>query len=262
MWATALDGWAREVRVTDTYIDLFETQTYGKLACIEMRNRVLPLGAHWVTAVQRCIDEQERVNALMEAVLARMGLPKVNPDEVAKVADTIVRFGSWIDSLAGRPIDPFQFFGNQVPSAIGRERLSKLTGHLDRMVLRLTPYAEKPPEERIDGVVGRLAELKQAYDIAVRNRDAQREALQARKELSPEAARARQEWLRIYTANKFLIEGVLRHEDKLWLKALIFDDLAEVQRSTPATELEELVTDPTADPTTQPESGDDPSSAG
>ncbi len=41
MWATALDGWAREVRVTDTYIDLFETQTYGKLACIEMRNRVL-----------------------------------------------------------------------------------------------------------------------------------------------------------------------------------------------------------------------------
>src|SRR5690606_17500604 len=78
LWSTALDGWAREVRVADTYIDLFETQTYGKLACIEMRNRVLPLGAHWVTAVQRCIDEQERVNALMEAVLARMGLPKVN----------------------------------------------------------------------------------------------------------------------------------------------------------------------------------------
>lgn len=233
--------------MADPYIDAFETQIYGKLACTEMRRLVMPLGSQWAEAVEHCIREQERVNSMMEAIITRLGLPKVNKDEVAMVTDTIVRFGYWLDSLAGRPIDPAQFFGLDLPSVVARQRLSKLTGHLDRMVDRLTPYAEKPPEERIEGVVTRLEELKEARAIAERNRDALREAQKTRQELSPEIERARQEWLRVYTANKFVIEGILRHHGKLALKPLIFDDLAEVQRSKPNEELEQLVTGPEAD---------------
>lgn len=61
MWK-ALDGWAREVRVADTYIDAFETAIYGDLACGEMRRLVLPLGPQWTGAIEYCIQEQERVN--------------------------------------------------------------------------------------------------------------------------------------------------------------------------------------------------------
>lgn len=180
----------------------------------------------------------------MQALTAREGLPKVNPAEVATVTDTVVRFGSWLDSLAGRPLDPSQFFGSDVPSVVGRARLTKLTGHLARMITRLTPHAEKPEEERIEGVVSRLEELKAAHAIAVRNRDAQRDAQKSRTELSPELARTREEWLRVYTANKFVIEGILRHHDQLALKSLVFDDLAEVQRTKLADDLEGLVTGP------------------
>ena len=91
----------------------------------------------------------------------------------------------------------------------------------------------------------------------MRNRDAQRDAVRLRQDLGPEAEQARQEWLETYVANKATIEGVLRHQKKLALKPIIFDDLAEVQRSKVSEkELEELVTDPTG--VTEPTGGPTP----
>ena len=49
-------------------------------------------------------------------------------------------------------------------------------------------------------------------------------------ELGPELRAAREAWLAVYTANKALITGVLRHAGQLSLMPLIFDDLAEVHR--------------------------------
>lgn len=231
--------------MADSHIDAFETVIYGNLACIEMRRTVLPMNSQWTSTVEYCIELQEAANARMEAILARIKLPKVDKDEVAKVTNTFVRFGSWLASLEGQPLDPARFFGAQAPSVAGRERLSKLTGRLEHMINTLAPHAEVPAEERIEGAVDWLRQLREAHAIAVRNRDAQRAAEKARKDFGPEVENARQAWLDTYVANKAVIEGVLRHEKRLALKSFIFDDLAEVQRSKNTEELEQLVTAPT-----------------
>lgn len=235
--------------MADGHIDAFETLIYGRLSCIEMRQVVLPLSARWAAAVEYCIELQETANARMEAAIARISGPRVDKDEVAKVSDTFVRFGSWLDSLEDRPLDPAMFFGREAPSVVGRERLSKLTGHLERMINTLLPYAEGPEDGRIEGAASWLRQLRAAHAIAVRNRDAQRDAQKARQDFGPEVEQARQAWLETYVANKAVVEGILRHHGKLALKSFIFDDLAEVQRS----KLEdELVTDPTGGPAPTP----------
>jgi hypothetical protein len=129
----------------DSHIDAFETVIYGRLSCIEMRRTVLPLSSRWASTVESCIELQEAANARMEAILARVGGPKVDEDEVAKVTNTFVRFGSWLDSLENRPLDPAKFFGAEAPSVVGRARLSKLTGRLEHMIntWRLTPKPQR-----------------------------------------------------------------------------------------------------------------------
>lgn len=220
--------------MADAYIDLFETIIYGQLACTEMRARVLPLHPAWGSAVERCIELQEAANANVKAVIAQLSGYQVNEAEIATVTDTIVRFGAWLNSLKGRPLDPIRFFGSAAPSAVGRERLSKLTGHLERMIEELEPYVDGTKGPPIEGAGSRLNELKEAHAIALRNREGQRAALELRRTLSPQAAAAREAWLRTYVANKRLIEGILRHHDREALMPLIFDDLAEVQRSKAA----------------------------
>jgi hypothetical protein len=250
--------------MADSYIDAFETVIYGRLSCIAMRQAVLPLNSRWASAIEYCIEIQETHNARMEALIGRIKGLKIDEAEVAKVTDTFVRFGAWLNSLEGRPLDPAIFFGAEVPSVVGRERLPKLAGHLERMIKTLTPYAEAPDDERIEGSVGWLRQLRAAHEIAVRNRDAQRAAQKRQKDLGPEVENARAEWLDKYVANKSLIDGVLRHEKKLALKSFVFDDLAEVQRSRgvddtdddtgedTGEDLEDLVTDPTGGPTPAP----------
>ncbi len=242
--------------MADSYIDAFETVIYGRLACIAMRDAVLPLNSVWASAIEHCIQVQETHNARMEGLLGRVKGLKIDEAEVAKVTDTIVRFGAWLNSLEGRPLDPRIFFGADVPSVVGRERLPKLAGHLERMIKTLTPYAEKPEDERIEGSVGWLRQLTTAHEIAVRNRDAQRAAQKRQKDLGPEIENARAQWLDKYIANKSVIDGVLRHENKLALKSFVFDDLAEVQRSKgqedAGEDLEELVTAPTDGPAPTP----------
>jgi len=255
--------------MADSYIDAFETVIYGRLCCIAMRQAVLPLNSRWGGAIEYCIELQETQNARMEGLLARIKGLKINEAEVAKVTNTFVRFGAWLDSLEDQPLDPAKFFAAAAPSVVGRERLSKLSGHLDRMINMLRPYAEAPEDERIEGSVGWLRQLTAAHDIAVRNRDAQRAAQKLKKDLGPEVEQARAEWLDCYVANKYAIEGFLRHEKRLTLKSFVFDDLAEVQRrdTTEDTredtgedtgeDLEELVTEPTGGPAPTPKPTDE-----
>lgn len=249
--------------MADPYVDVFETLIYGKLASREMRRLVMPLNPAWAGTVAWCIEEQDKANARMAAIVARLELPEVNDEELEKVTDTIVRFGYWIASLPGNPLDAYKFFAGHTPSDIGEARLSKLPGHLERMINALEPHAAAPPEERIEGVVSRIAALREAHAIAERNRAAQQLAQQARVDLRPEATAAREDWLKAYIANKYTMEGLLRHADKLEWKSLIFDDLAEEQRSKTEVEggedLDALVTSPPGGPAPQPaDGGEDP----
>lgn len=155
---------------------------------------------------------------------------RADPAKVAEAADAIVRFGNWISSLKGRPIDPAVVFQGAAPSSIARRRLPKLVGAIERMITHLTPHAEG---DAVPGAAAWLAELQSVHAIAVRERDAQRAGRADEVKLAPDAAAARADWLATYAANKHVIEGILRHERKEHLMTLIFDDLAEVQRARP-----------------------------
>jgi hypothetical protein len=215
--------------MADDYIDLFECRVYGELACQEMRARLLPLHPDWGAAILRGIALQEAANQRVIEVAAQAAGPKVNEAEVAEVRDTIVRFGSWLQSLKGRPLDLSLFFGVAAPSTVSRRRLPKLTGSLASMIEELTPHAEGA--SAIPGAAGWLTELREAHAIALRNQEARSSAKASRIELAPHAEEARQAWLARYLANKRLAEGILRHDGEVGLMPVIFDDLAEVQRS-------------------------------
>ena len=64
--------------------------------------------------------------------------------------------------------------------------------------------------------------------------------------LRPELAAAREEWLVVYTANKALITGLLRHARRLELLPLVFDDLAEQHRAVGVSDANPV--DPPDDP--------------
>ncbi|AKF09280.1 hypothetical protein DB32_006429 [Sandaracinus amylolyticus] len=203
--------------------------TYGGVACDEMRAQVLPLHRGWASAIERAIELQEEQNANVERLLAQMGSSRADPLEVAQATDTIARFASWLGSLKGRPLDPATFFAGAKPSTIAKRRLSKLVGALEHMIAQLTPIAAGP----IPGAATWLEELRAAHAIAVAQRDAQRAGRTAQANLTPELEKARADWLATYVANKRLVEGVLRHHGKEHLMPLVFDDLAEVQRTKP-----------------------------
>ena len=216
--------------MTDTYIDPFETVTYGQLACEQMEKLLLPLHADWKKAVRRGVALQTDRNDRMTELLSHLKAPKLDQEAIADARDTIVRFGSWLQSLKGEPIDPALFFGNDAPSIVARRRLSKLAGRLQQMVEALTPFTTG--DGKVDGAASRLAELTEARDAMVQMREAQRTAQADQRTYTPEIERARDAWLATYVANKRLAEGILRHHDKLSLLSLIFDDLAEVQISS------------------------------
>lgn len=216
--------------MADSYIDPFEAVTYGELFVNEMRARVMPLNKAWRGAIEHAIALQTEKNERMAALTARVKRPAMDGEKLAEMRDTIVRFGSWLGSLKGRPLDPARFFGGTVPSVVANRRITKVAGQLKQMVDALAPHAKG--KDAVQGAAGWLEELRGALSIAVEQRDALRAGQIAQTQLGPEIERARLEWLSTYTANKRLVEGILRHEGAESLMPLIFDDLAEVQRST------------------------------
>lgn len=212
--------------MADTYIDPYETVIYGTIACEEMRKRLLGLHPDWDPGVRRAIALQAEANGRMQSLIAGLDTPKVDKDELETIKDTIVRFGAWMDSLKGRPLDRDLFFNGAPPSAVARRRLQKLSPHIGQMVEFLTPYVGT-----IDGADGWVTELRDAHAMAERNRIAQTQTRVTRKQLSPALEAERRSWLDTYVANKRWVEGVLRHEKLLYLMPFIFDDLAEVQRT-------------------------------
>lgn len=136
--------------------------------------------------------------------------------------------------MKGRPLDLGLFFGVAAPSTLSRRRLPKLTGSIAKMIEALTPHAEGP--NAINGAADWLTELREAHAIALRNQEARSSAKASRIELAPHAEEARQAWLARYLANKRLAEAILRHDGAVALMPVIFDDLAEVQRSKLAPE--------------------------
>jgi len=214
--------------MADPYIDQFETLIYGNFAREQMAEVCLGKIKKLDGMVQFAIEAQARADAEMSAVLDRQPHPAAvaDPAVVLEAArDVILRFGSYLDSLKGRPLDPRLFFRNEAPSVLARRRLTKLTAAVGHIVSEIQKHKEHIRDKTW------LAEFEEVFAKLEALEKKQRAARVEKADLAPDVAAAREAWLATYNANKALIRGLLAHLGKPELLPLIFDDLAEVHRA-------------------------------
>lgn len=214
--------------MADQYIDSFETQLYGKFAREQMADVCLGKVPALDSLVHFAIATQMAADGAMAGAIAKApkAAPAIDPSAIiAEAGDVLVRFGSHLDSLKGRPVDPAVFFRGDAPSALARRRLTKLTAGVGHAL----EEAKKNQASIREGAywIGELGEIHVKLEALERQ---QRASKVAQVELGPEVAAQRELWLATYAANKLLIRGLLAHFGKPELLPLIFDDLAEVHR--------------------------------
>ncbi|CAN95645.1 MULTISPECIES: hypothetical protein [Sorangium] len=216
--------------MADPYIDPFETKIYGKFAREQMAAVLMGKVAALDGMVEFAMGKQLLADQAMSDVLDRQPrpAPELDTAEVLDEArDVIVRFGSYLDSLKGRPVDPRLFFRGEMPSVLARRRITKLTAAVGHIADELERQREK-----VRGADVWLTELREVHEkLGVVERQ-QRATRVERIELGPEVSTAREAWLGVYNANKSLVRGLLAHLGKPELLPHIFDDLAEVHRAT------------------------------
>jgi hypothetical protein len=214
--------------MADPYIDQYETLIYGKFAREQMHEVCIGKRKALDGMVHFAIAAQEKADEDMKAVLDKQ--PRADPElDAAAVLegarDSIVRFGSHLESLKGRPVDPKLFFRGEAPSVLARRRLTKLTAAVGTIVAEIKNNKDKIRDAKLW-----LSELEEVHGKLEILEKAQRAKKVEKADLGPEVAAAREAWLTVYGANKLLIRGLLAHLGKPELLPLIFDDLAEVHR--------------------------------
>jgi len=214
--------------MADPYIDPYETKLYGKFSREQMATVCIGKVPGLDHMVQFAISAQEKADGEMASVMEKAPKPPtaVDPATVlAEAGDVLVRFGSHLDSLKGRPVDPSIFFRGDAPSALARRRLTKLTAGVGHAL----EETRKNQAKIRDGVYW-VIELEDVHIKLEALEKQQRASKVAQVEIGPEVAAQRELWLATYSANKLLIRGLLGHYGKPELLPLIFDDLAEVHR--------------------------------
>jgi hypothetical protein len=215
--------------MADPYIDPFETLIYGKFAREQMKDVCLGKVAKLDGMVAFAIAEQKKADESMQEALERQPKPAPPLDAASvldEARDVVVRFGSHLDSLKGRPVDPKLFFRGEAPSVLARRRLTKLAGSLRHILA-----TAKAHEAVIRDAAAWIDEIREASKKLDALEKQQRAARVERVDLGPELGAAREAWLGVYNANKSLIRGLLAHAGKPELMPLVFDDLAEVHRA-------------------------------
>ena len=214
--------------MADEYIDPFETQLYGKFAREQMAEVCIGRVPALDAMVRFAIDTQTTADAAMATVIANAPKPATVVDAArvtTDAGDVLIRFGSHLESLKGRPVDVKKVFRGDAPSVLGRRRLTKLTGGLAHVLDEARKH-----EAKIRDAAYWIGELAEAHANLEALEKQQRASKVAQVDLGPEVAAQRELWLAAYNTNKHLIRGLLAHSHKPELLPLIFDDLAEVHR--------------------------------
>ena len=233
--------------MADSYIDPFETQLYGKFAREQMAEVCIGRVAALDAMVRFSIETQAAADAAMARVIANAPTPltAIDAEQVtAEAADVLVRFGSHLDSLKGKPVAVSQVYRGDAPSVLARRRLTKLSAGLGHVLSEARIHQEK-----IRDAAHWIGELEAAHTNLQALERQQRASKVAQVDLGPEVSTQRELWLATYSANKHLIRGLLAHIGKPELLPLIFDDLAETHRVSGVTD------EVTVPPVTPPEEG-------
>jgi hypothetical protein len=186
--------------------------------------------------VKFAIARQAKADAAMKAALAKApkNAPTLDPAEATDNArDVLVRFGKHLESHKAGTVDASLFFRGEAPSIIARRRLVKLVASVGHVADTLAEHKAKVRES-----ASWLKELREAHEAIATVEKQQRASKVEKVDVGPELAAERQRWLDVYTANKALITGLLRHAGKLALLPLVFDDLAETHRASGVSDAE------------------------
>ncbi len=213
--------------MSDSYIDPRETQIYGAFAREQFDAVCLGLVPALDGAVKFAGTSQATADAAMKLVLDRQPAPTATGgDPVADARDSVVRFGKYVESVKGAPVPLASFFEREVPSVAARRRLLKLIALVKHVAARIEHHGAALPNHQ-----EWLAEFR-AHAVALTALEAESRSKKVDAAmLRPEIVDAREDWLAVYTANKALITGVLRHANRLELLPLVFDDLAQQHRA-------------------------------
>lgn len=216
--------------MADPYIDPKETLIYGKFSRDQMKEVCIGRIPALDGMVKFAIQTQTGADDRMMAVLAKQpNQPKEIDSEAVlmEARDSIVRFGSHLDSIKGRPVSIKDVFDGDAPSVLARRRLVKLTAAVSHIRGKIEQH-----KDLIRDVKLWRAEFESIHKN-LEDLTKQQQASKVKKvDMGPEVAAERERWLTSYSANKSLIRGLLLHAGKIELMPLIFDDLAEVHRAS------------------------------
>ncbi|MBK6530292.1 MAG: hypothetical protein IPF99_12005 [Deltaproteobacteria bacterium] len=93
--------------MADSYIDPRETLVHGAFAREQFEAVCLGLVPALDGTVKFTATAQAKADAAMKDVLDRQPVaPKTDGDPQAEARDSVVRFGKYIESIKGRPVEP------------------------------------------------------------------------------------------------------------------------------------------------------------
>ena len=218
--------------MADSYVDPRETLIYGAFARDQLAAVCLGLVPALDGAVKFAITEQGKADAAMKEVLDRQPAAAATAgDPPAEARDSLVRFAKYVESIKGAPVALSEFFDREAPSVAARRRLTKLVALVKHVATRIESHKGHLRDHK-----AWLEEFRGHHEALSAMDRASRDQKVAGAMLRPELAAAREAWLAVYTANKALITGVLRHAGRIELLPLVFDDLAEHHRATGVTD--------------------------
>lgn len=218
--------------MADSYIDPRETLIYGVFARDQLAAVCLGLVPALDGAVKFAISEQAKADATMKDALNRQPAAlAIEGDPLAEARDSLVRFGKYVESIKGSPVALSAFFDRDAPSTAARRRLTKLVALVKHVATTIEAHKTHLRDHKTW-----LEEFRGHHETLSSLEHASRDQKLAGAMLRPELAAARDAWLAVYTANKALITGLLRHAGRAELLPLVFDDLAEHHRAAGVTD--------------------------
>jgi hypothetical protein len=218
--------------MADLYIDQYETLGYGFFAAAQILSVAVGLDPEFDRALKHTAARIAAATEAMAAAIKKAGAldvtanhpPEGAPDAVATARDVLRRLIKYAESRPNGERIAARMLGGDAFTTVTRRRPMKLIAALD---------------QAIEVVVAEQAELPEhaswrADLTAVRNALAAAEAERVRsreeRQMTPEVAATRDEWLKTYRAAKLIVQGVLSLAGHSALMNDIFDDLADVHR--------------------------------
>lgn len=215
--------------MSDSYIDLDETQIYGPYAVARITKRLIgKVPAFDPTLTLVCDTLTQASKRVADAVAAARGAQadiragsqkKQSPLGTAR--DFLTRFASHLDAHPSGAVDDHVFFvDNGSPSGVGRSAAKQL-----QALQHVARELGKP-----DSPVKSAAEWRTEAEAIVATLEAptasSEDAQHARRDATPETDAARDAWLVAYLVARDIVRGMLRHLGQVGLLDTFFHDLA------------------------------------